>query len=217
MRKSGGAGLSNRFLLPRLINVAMQRDDATRLRAAYVPRATGTVLEVGIGSGLNLPHYAHGVRRLYGIDPSAELLAMADAQISSAAFPVDLSRQSAERIQLADATVDTVVVTWSLCSIENPRAALGEIRRVLKPGGRFIFVEHGLAPDAEVQRWQNRLTPVWRRLAGGCHLNRPIADLIRESGFAIADLKTEYLPGPRPMTFMYEGIAHANDSSRTRR
>ncbi len=135
---------------------------------------------------------------------------------SSAPFPVDLSRQSAERIQLADATVDTVVVTWSLCSIENPRAALGEIRRVLKPGGRFIFVEHGLAPDADVQRWQNRLTPVWRRLAGGCHLNRPIADLIRESGFAIAELKTEYLPGPRPMTFMYEGIAHANDSSRVR-
>ena len=217
MQRTGVPGLYNRFVLPRLINVAMQRDDATRLRAAYVPGATGTVLEVGIGSGLNLPHYAPGVRHLYGIDPSAELLAMADAQTSSAAFPVDLSRQSAERIQLADATVDTVVVTWSLCSIENPGAALGEIRRVLKPGGRFIFVEHGLAPDAQVQRWQNRLTPVWRRLAGGCHLNRPIADLIRESGFAITDLKTEYLPGPRPMTFMYEGIAHANDSSRTRR
>jgi len=216
MRRAGVSGLYNRFILPRLINFAMQRDDATRLRAAYVPGATGTVLEVGIGSGLNLPHYAHGVRHLYGIDPSAELLAMATAQTSSAPFPVDLSRQSAERIQLTDATVDTVVVTWSLCSIENPRAALAEIRRVLKPGGRFIFVEHGLAPDADVQRWQNRLTPVWRRLAGGCHLNRPIADLIRESGFAIADLKMEYLPGPRPMTFMYEGIAHANDSSRTR-
>ncbi len=216
MRRICVPGLYNRFILPRLIDFAMQRDDATRLRAAYVPGATGTVLEVGIGSGLNLPHYAHGVRHLYGIDPSAELLAMATANTSSAPFPVDLSRQSAERIQLADATVDTVVVTWSLCSIENPRAALGEIRRVLKPGGRFIFVEHGLAPDAEVQRWQNRLTPVWRRLAGGCHLNRPIADLIRESGFAIVDLKTEYLPGPRPMTFMYEGIAHANDSSRTR-
>ena len=216
MQRMSVPDLYNRFVLPRLINFAMQRDDATRLRAAYVPKATGTVLEIGIGSGLNLPHYAHGVGHLYGIDPSAELLAMATAHASSAPFPVDLTRQSAERIQLADATVDTVVVTWSLCSIENPRAALDEIRRVLKPGGRFIFVEHGLAPDADVQRWQNRLTPVWRRLAGGCHLNRPIADLIRESGFAIPDLKTEYLPGPRPMTFMFEGIAHANDSSRVR-
>jgi ubiquinone/menaquinone biosynthesis C-methylase UbiE len=205
-----------RFVLPRLIHFAMQREDATRLRAAYVPKAAGAVLEVGIGSGLNLSHYAPGVTHLYGIDPSAELLAMAAAHTAAAPFPVELFRQGAERIPLPDEAVDTVVMTWSLCSIEHPRAALGEIRRVLKPGGRFIFVEHGLAPDAEVQRWQNRLTPVWRRVAGGCHLNRPIADLIRESGFAIADLKTEYVPGPRPMTFMYEGIAHANDSSRAR-
>ncbi len=195
----------------------MQRDDATRLRAAYVPKGD---------------RYGSRGRHRFGSESAALRARRRDTFTGSIPprsssrwrprtprrlpFPVDLSRQSAERIQLADATVDTVVVTWSLCSIENPRAALGEIRRVLKPGGRFIFVEHGLAPDADVQRWQNRLTPVWRRLAGGCHLNRPIADLIRESGFAIADLKTEYLPGPRPMTFMYEGIAHANDSSRTR-
>jgi len=206
----------DRYLLPRLINFAMSLGETTRLRTAFIPGARGVVLEIGFGSGLNLPFYTSSVTRLYGVDPSAELIAMARARVASAPFPVELFNQGADRIPLAAGSVDTVVVTWSLCSIADPIAVLGEIRRVLKPGGAFIFVEHGLAPDAHVRKWQNRLTPVWRRVAGGCHLNRPMADLIRDAGFAIDDLRTEYVPGPRPMTFMYEGIAHVNDSTRAR-
>jgi ubiquinone/menaquinone biosynthesis C-methylase UbiE len=206
--------LYDRVVLPRLIHFAMSRDEVTRLRAACVPRARGVVLEVGIGSGLNVPLYTKDVTHLYGVDPSAPLLAMARARASAAPFPVELLNESAERVPLETASIDTAVVTWALCSIPNPQEALREMRRVLKPGGALIFVEHGLSPDARVRKWQNRLTPAWRRVTGGCHLNRPMDSLIREAGFAIAELRTEYVPGPRPMTFMYEGIAHAHDSTR---
>jgi ubiquinone/menaquinone biosynthesis C-methylase UbiE len=206
----------NHYVLPRLINMAMGREDVAKLRAANVPKASGIVLEVGIGSGLNVPFYANTVTRLYGVDPSAELLAMARRHTAKAPFPADLLMRGAENVPLADDSVDSVVMTWSLCSIANPAAALAEIRRVLKPGGSFIFVEHGLAPEPGVQKWQNRLTPVWRRFAGGCHLNRPVAGMIRTAGFAIDDLRTGYLAGPRPMTFTYEGTAHADDSTRAR-
>ena len=206
--------LYNRYVLPHLINFAMSRDDVTRMRASHVPKARGIVLEVGIGSGLNVPFYTDAVTHLYGVDPSSELLAMARRRTASAPFPIELLKHEAEHVPLPPASVDTIVVTWSLCSIANPDAALREMRRVLRSDGMFIFVEHGLAPDAGVRKWQNRLTPVWKPLTGGCHLNRPVADMIRRAGFSIADLRTGYLPGPRPMTFMYEGIAHANDSTR---
>ena len=209
-------GLYNRYVLPRLINFAMSRDDVAKLRASHVPKAHGVVMEVGIGSGLNVPFYTSAVERLYGVDPSAELLAMARQQTVKAPFPAELLVRGAEHVPLADGSVDTVVMTWSLCSIADPLAALAEIRRVLKPEGSFIFVEHGLAPDAGVQKWQNRLTPAWRRFAGGCHLNRPIAEMIRTAGFAIDNLRTGYMPGPKPMTFTYEGMAHAEDSTRAR-
>jgi ubiquinone/menaquinone biosynthesis C-methylase UbiE len=184
----------------------MKHDDLTELRAAAIPDARGVVLEVGIGSGLNLPFYsAATVTQVYGIDPSADLLAMAQKKIASLRFPVKLIHQSADRIPLDAVSVDSVVVTWSLCSIPNPETALQEMRRVLKPDGRLIFIEHGLSPDASVQSWQNRLTPIWRRLAGGCHLNRKMDELIRSAGFSIATLETRYIPGPRPVTYMYVG------------
>jgi ubiquinone/menaquinone biosynthesis C-methylase UbiE len=132
---------------------------------------------------------------------------MARARTAAAPFPVELFNRDADRIPLADASVDTVVVTWSLCSIDNAADALREMRRVLKPEGALIFVEHGLSPDAGVRKWQNRLTPYWKRLAGGCHLNRKMDDLVRDAGFTIADLHTEYVPGPRALAFMYEGRA----------
>ena len=189
----------------------MSQGEATRLRAAHVPAARGVVLEVGIGSGLNLPFYTREVTRLYGIDPSRELLEMATEKAAAAPFPVELLNQEAERIPLAGASVDTVVVTWSLCSIGDPAAALAEMRRVLKPSGTLIFVEHGLSTDTRIGKWQNRLTPVWRRFTGGCHLNRKMDDLLRDAGFTIEELRTEYVPGPRAMTFMYEGRAEKKE------
>lgn len=200
-------GFYSHHLLPRLINFAMTRSEVARLRAAHVPAARGVVLEAGIGSGLNLPFYTAAVTKLYGVDPSAELLAVARSKTSSLPFPVELMQQEAERIPLEAGSVDTVVMTWSLCSINEPLSALRELRRVLKPGGAFIFVEHGLAPEAGVRKWQHRLTPMWRHLAGGCHLNRKMDDLIREAGFEIASVEMGYVPGPRVAAYMYEGRA----------
>lgn len=192
-------------VLPLLIHLAMRQDRLAAYRRRVVPAAEGRVLEVGVGSGLNLPFYGGGVARVIGLDPSARLLGW--ARESGAAPPVDLVEGSAERIPLATSSVDTIVTTWTLCSIPDARAALGEMRRVLKPAGRLLFVEHGLAPDPRVRRWQDALTPAWKHLAGGCHLNRPIAELIAGSGFRIERLETGYMPGPKPMTFMYEGAA----------
>lgn len=198
--------LYSRLVLPRLLDCAMKFDEATKVRKQVIPGARGVVLEVGIGSALNLPFYTSAVTKLYGVDPSAELLAMARQKVQHAPFPVELLQYPAEHIPLPDRSVDTVVVTWSLCSIQDPAAALSEMRRVLKPGGRLIFVEHGLSPDSSVQSWQNRLTPLWRRMAGGCHLNRKVGDLIGAAGFTIEHLETRYIAGPRPITFHYIGI-----------
>ena len=201
------ANLYDRFVLPTLINWAMTSGEAMQFRALHVPKARGGVLEIGIGSGLNLPFYTNEVTRLYGVDPSAELLTMAKPRAAAARFPVELLQCAADRIPLADASIDTVLVTWALCSILDPVDALREMRRILKPGGTLIFVEHGLSADAGVRKWQNRLTPVWRRFAGGCHLNRKIDDLVREAGFTVTDLRTEYARGPRVFTFIFEGCA----------
>ncbi len=201
-------GLYSRYFLPRIIDLAMRNKETTRLRAEWIPRAQGEVLEVGIGSGLNLPFYSTEVSRVYGVDPSLELQRMARRRSPGAPVKVEFLSQSAEeRLPLDDASIDTVVITWTLCSIPNVARALEEMRRVLRPGGRLLFVEHGRAPDDQVAAWQNRLTPIWKRIGGGCHLNRKIDDLLATAGFRIADLKTFYLPGPRPMTFTYQGSA----------
>lgn len=200
-------GIYQRFLLPHLINLAMKREAATARRAELIPKATGFVLEVGVGSGLNLPFYAAGVTRLRGVDPAAPMLAMARPKAERVTFPVELVCQSAEELPADGSSIDTVVTTWTLCSIPDPLAALREMRRVLKPEGRLLFVEHGFSPDPTVQAWQRRINPLWRKLAGGCNLDRKIDALIRAAGFEIAHLDTTYLPGPRPMTYTYEGAA----------
>jgi ubiquinone/menaquinone biosynthesis C-methylase UbiE len=200
-------GFYAKHVLPRLIDLAMRHPLARERRAALVPLARGEVLEIGIGSGLNLPFYSSAVTRLRGIDPSAELLAIAGSKLDVAGFPVELLLEGAERLSVSDASVDTVLTTWTLCSIPDPARALAEMRRVLRPGGRLLFVEHGSAPDAAVRRWQKRLDPVWTRLAGGCHLDRRIDELIRSSGFGMERLQARYLPGPRALTFTYEGSA----------
>lgn len=194
-------------LLPHLINLAMKNKEATRYRRGLLPLAQGRVLEVGVGSGLNLPFYGPQVTHLLGLDPSPELLELARRHTAGARFPVEFLLASAEDLPLGSASFDTVVSTFTLCSIPDVRLALREMRRVLKPGGKLLFVEHGLAPDPGVQRWQRRLTPLWRPISGGCHLDRKMDRLIAEAGFRMETLTTEYAKGPRLATFMYRGVA----------
>jgi len=200
-------GLYGRFILPRLIDLGCRCKLATERRLALVPSASGAVLEVGIGSGLNLPFYSKSVTRLVAVDPSQALLSMARRKTAGLGFPVDLRCESAEALSLAERSIDTIVMTFTLCSIPEPVRALREMRRVLRPGGRLLFAEHGLAPDPGVRRWQERLNPVWNRLAGGCNLNRRIDALLAEGGFRVAELRAAYMPGPRPLTYTYEGSA----------
>ena len=200
-------GLYQDRIVPHLINLAMRQKALAAYRERVVPAAEGRVLEVGIGSGLNLPFYSRHVTEVVGLDPSARLLAMARSAGNQAAPNVRLLQGSAENIAVDTASIDTVVTTWTLCSIPNALQALGEMRRVLKPGGQLLFVEHGLAPDPGVRRWQDLLTPMWKRIGGGCHLNRPINSLIADTGFQFDRCDTGYMRGPKPMTFMYEGSA----------
>jgi len=202
-------GLYAKYVLPRFIDLAMRNPETALLRAEWLPRARGDVLEVGIGSGLNLPFYSSQVRRVYGLDPSIELQRIARERALGGSVEVEFLSQSAEDpVPLVDRSIDTVVITWSLCSIANGPRALHQIKRVLRADGRLIFVEHGRAPDPGVAAWQDRLTPVWKRIGGGCHLNRKIDEMIETAGFRITELKTCYLRGPRPMTFTYQGFAH---------
>jgi ubiquinone/menaquinone biosynthesis C-methylase UbiE len=199
-----------KYILPRLIDLAMRNKDTARLRAEWIPRAQGDVLEVGIGSGLNLAFYSSDVQRVYGVDPSLELQRMARKRAAGHVAKVEFLSQSVEvPVPSLDKSIDTVVVTWTLCSIPDPLKALQQMKRVLKPSGRLIFIEHGRAPDSDVAAWQGRLTPIWKRIGGGCHLDRKIDDLLVAAGFRISELRTCYLPGPRPMTYTYQGLARA--------
>ncbi len=206
--EGGPLGFYERRILPGLIHHGMRQRRLRPIRERAVAAALGRVLEIGIGSGLNLPFYPRDLDAVIGLDPSPELLARARREAVWSRSPVELRRGSAEAIPLDDRSVDTVVVTWALCSIPDPGAALAEARRVLRPGGRLLFVEHGRSPDPGVRRWQDRLTPLWRRIAGGCHLNRPVDELIRAAGLRIEAIDTGYMvKGPRPWTFHYVGSA----------
>ncbi len=196
-----------RRVLPPILDLVMRQRQLAKYRRAVAAAARGRVLEIGVGSGLNFSHYRDGVDIVFGVDPSARLLAMARRRAASAGVRALFVQGSATALPFADRSIDTAIMTWTLCSIPEPMVALGEIRRVLRPGGAFVFVEHGLSPDAGVARWQERLTPVWRHLAGGCHLNRKTDDLVRAAGFAFTSLETEYAEGPRLMTYMYRGSA----------
>ena len=200
-------GVYGKYVLPRLIDLAMRNKETARLRAALIPRARGEVLEIGIGSGLNLPFYSPEVQRIVGVDPSLELQRMASKRAAGAIKVEFLAQSAEEHLPLDDASMDTVVLAWTLCSIPNAAKALQQMKRVLKADGRLLFVEHGRAPERKVAAWQDRLTPVWKHATGGCHLNRKVDDLIAEAGFQITQLQTCYLPGPRPMTYTYQGVA----------
>ncbi len=200
-------GIYQDQIVPLLINWSMRQKDLAAYRSRVIPAAAGRVLEIGIGSGLNLPFYSRNVTRVIGLEPSPKLLAMARRAERAGNGSVEFIEGSAEAIPLEGASVDTVVTTWTLCGIPDAPRALRDMCRVLRPGGRLLFVEHGRAPDANVSWWQDRLTPVWKRLGGGCHLNRAIGTLIQGAGFQFDRLQTGYMRGPKPMTFMYEGSA----------
>jgi len=200
-------GFYDRVVLPRLLDFSMRSKEASRYRGRVVPAARGRVLEMGIGSGLNLRFYGGDVTAVVGVDPSPEMLRLARPKAAAAPFPVDFVNQSGETLPFDDAGFDSVVATWTLCTIGEPLRALGEMRRVLKPDGELLFVEHGRSPDRGVEAWQDRLNPLWRRIGGGCNLNRRIDELVRAAGFRVARLETGYAKGPRPMAYIYEGRA----------
>ena len=194
-------------VLPHVIHAARRQRNLAAYRERVISGAAGRVLEIGAGSGLNFALYGRDVERVLALAPSRKLLAMARRPAGNTTRPVELLDASAEAMPLPHRSVDTAVTTWTLCTIPEVARALTETRRVLKPGARLLFVEHGRSPDAGVRRWQDRLTPLWKRLGGGCHLNRGIADLIESAGFRIERLDTGYMPGPKLMTFMHEGLA----------
>jgi ubiquinone/menaquinone biosynthesis C-methylase UbiE len=201
-------GFYTRVIVPRLIQRVMREEMLLPLRQRVVQGAYGRVLEIGVGAGPNLPLYGREVMALQAVDPSLYLLSQARRTAGWLPFPVTLLEQSAEHLPLPDASIDTAVVSWSLCSIPDPVAALREVHRVLVPGGQLRFVEHGLSPSPPLARWQRRLTPVWCRLAGGCHLDRRTDRLLERAGFTIEQMETGHLlPGPRLLTYHYLGVA----------
>ena len=201
-------GWYSKYLLPKVVHFTCGLKPNMRQREKVVPHARGRVLEVGIGSGLNFPFYdPTKVTKLWGLDPSPEMTRMAEQRARSLRFEVEFISLPGDAIPLDDNSVDTVLVTYTLCTIPDTTPALQQMRRVLRPGGELIFCEHGAAPDVSVRRWQNRLNPLWKRFGGGCHLNRPIPALIEAGGFRIKALETMYIPGWRPASFNYWGAA----------
>lgn len=202
-------GFYEQHVLPRLINCACSTKPMMKQREKVVPQARGTVLEIGIGTGLNLPFYqAENIERLIGLDPSEKSWELAGKRAEAVNFDVEFIGLPGEAIPLADDSVDTVLVTFSLCTIPDPVAALKGMARVLRPEGQLLFCEHGKAPDASVARWQDRINPLWRRICGGCNLNRDIPSLLKSGGFTVSRLETVYLPGtPRFAGYNYWGGA----------
>ena len=202
-------GLYAERIAPRMIDRAMRNEMLLPIRQRVVSGAAGRVLEIGIGSGINLPLYGPGVSEVMGLDPSALLLQRARDKASTTAFPVHLLNGSAEHIPIETGRIDCIVMTFVACSIPRIDAAFSEMRRVLKPNGKLLFVEHGRAPEAQVALWQDRVTPLWRRFQGGCHLNRQMDDLMVDAGFRIDHLETGFFPGPKILSYVYEGAAIA--------
>ena len=202
-------GLYDRFLLPPLLNAAMSAKPIRYQRKKVVPRAEGRVLEIGFGAGHNLPFYdASKVTHLWALEPSKEMRERAAERVSQSSLPVEFLDLPSEQIPLENEEADTILITYTLCTIPDVAKALSEMRRVLKPEGKMIFCEHGEAPDPSVKRWQERLTPAWKFIGGGCHLGRPIPQLIHDAGFRVTGMETMYLPGtPRFAGFNYWGDA----------
>jgi ubiquinone/menaquinone biosynthesis C-methylase UbiE len=201
-------GWYDRHVLPHLLDLACNVRPVQQQRRRVVPQARGRVLELGIGSGLNLAHYDQAVvTEVIGVDPAAQPGRLIEKRIAASGLQVELVRLSAEKIPLADASFDTVVMTYTLCSIADPALALAEVRRLLKPSGRLLFCEHGRAPEDAVRRWQERINPWWQRIAGGCLLDRDIPALLTRAGLTACEMHAGYIKGPRPLAYNYWGSA----------
>ncbi len=200
--------LYDEYFLPHFINCACGMKAIERQRAKMVPLAKGNVLEIGMGSGLNLKHYdSDQVDKIWGLEPSAGMRRKAQSNLEQSSINVEWLDLPSESIPLPDNSADTVVLTYTLCTIPDWQSALAEMKRVLKPDGQMVFSEHGEAPDEGVQKWQKRINPVWKKLAGGCNLNRQIPNLIESAGFNIDQLDQKYVKGPKIATYQYYGIA----------
>lgn len=203
------SGFYARHILPRCLDKACAIGPIEKQRAKVVPFAKGDVLEIGIGSGLNLPHYDTSmVTSVTGVDPDDHIWTRSQARRTAASFPVHRIGLSGEDIPLETDSADTVVVTYTLCTIPDPVAALKEMRRILKPGGEVLFTEHGRAPSQKVSKWQNRIDPIWSKLAGGCHSGRDIPNLFKQAGLETFELHQGYIPGPKILSYNYWGRAH---------
>jgi len=193
-------------ILPRLTHLMMSTKETTRQRGQALAGVAGDVLELGIGSGLNLPHYPPGVRLVVGVEPSVTAARMAEERIQKAGFPVEIVSGEAETLAVEEGRFDAVVSTFTLCTIPDVAGALATVQRALKPGGRFFFLEHGLSREPRVQKWQRRLEPLQKRVGGGCHLTRDPRALIESAGFAVSGLETFYAEGPKAFAFLYRGV-----------
>ena len=200
-------GFYGEQVLPRVIDLSLRGEELGRLRARVAAGLAGEVLEIGFGSGLNVPHYPRELSRVRAVDPAATGRKLAERRVAACPVPVDYIGLDAQALPLEDASVDHVLSTWTLCTIPDAGQALAEVRRVLRPGGALHFLEHGRAPDRRVARLQDLLTPVQRRVFGGCHINRPIGRLVTGAGFDVTHMQTYYLPGPHALGYMFEGVA----------
>jgi ubiquinone/menaquinone biosynthesis C-methylase UbiE len=200
-------GFYEEQLLPRFTHLVMGRQEFTPIRARVAGDLDGEVLEVGFGSGLNVPHYPSTISQVRAVDPATVGRRLAARKVAASPVPVEYVGLDGEDLPLDSASVDHVLTTWTLCTIPDVERALGEILRVLRPGGSFHFVEHGRSPQPKVAHWQDRLTPLQRRVAGGCHLNRPIDQLVGGSGLDLTRIDRYYVKGPRSFGYMFEGIA----------
>jgi ubiquinone/menaquinone biosynthesis C-methylase UbiE len=200
-------GFYREQIVPRITHLTLNAKPIRKLRAKTLLKAKGTVLDVGFGSGLNLPFYPNTVTKVLAIEPSPVARKMASKAISNAGFPVEFAGLDGQKLSIDSESVDCVVTTWTLCTIPDPDAALAEFARVLKIGGMFLFIEHGACPDKNVARWQDRLNGIQMRLAGGCHLNRPVESLIASSPLTITSIDKFYFKGPRTHSYFYAGAA----------
>jgi ubiquinone/menaquinone biosynthesis C-methylase UbiE len=200
-------GLYGNQILPRAIDLTLRGAEFARLRARVVAGLTGQVLEIGFGSGLNIPYYPPRLKRVQAVDPAAVGRRLAAKRAAACPVPIDYIGADAQALPVGDASVDSALSTWTLCTIPDASRALAEICRVLRPGGALHFVEHGLAPDAKVARLQQRLTPFQHRAFGGCHLNRRIDQLVAAAGLELTRMDTYYMKGPRALGYTFEGVA----------